>query len=143
MFWMGDFSSHANVGSAKSPGTPKQCRTPRRCKYSKRNCPIGMRAGNGGAAGAEDGAASGSTALPLPLRRRAGEEGLFGRCDEPRLIFIRSLYERPPGVLPSKDIIRCRRNLPLDPPIGAPARKKKARRCGPCVNHNLHGPNVS
>src|SRR3954468_18758545 len=44
---IGDFSSQAKVGSAKSPGTPKLCLTPRRCRYSKRNCPSGIRAGNG------------------------------------------------------------------------------------------------
>src|SRR3954467_8663502 len=44
--WMGDFSSQAKVGRAKSPGTPKLWRTPRRWRYSKRNCPIGIRAGN-------------------------------------------------------------------------------------------------
>src|SRR4051812_3068445 len=42
---IGDFSSQANVGSAKSPGTPKLCLTPRRWRYSNRNCPSGMRGG--------------------------------------------------------------------------------------------------
>src|SRR3954468_15319086 len=46
---IGDLSSQAKVGRAKSPGTPKLCRTPRRCRYSNRNCPIGMRAGNAAA----------------------------------------------------------------------------------------------
>src|SRR6185436_4985588 len=54
-----DFSSHANVGSAKSPGTPKLCRTPRRWRYSKRNCPMGIRAGNRPA----------SAAAPCPAAR--------------------------------------------------------------------------
>src|SRR4051795_11100520 len=44
---IGDLSSQAKVGRAKSPGTPKLCRTPRRWRYSNRNCPMGMRAGNG------------------------------------------------------------------------------------------------
>src|SRR5213075_1497262 len=47
MDWIGDFSSQAKVGRAKSPGTPKLWRTPRRWRYSKRNWPRGMRAGKG------------------------------------------------------------------------------------------------
>src|SRR5712691_11304882 len=47
MLWILDFSSHANVGNAKSPGTPKLWRTPQRCRYSKRNSPNGMLGENG------------------------------------------------------------------------------------------------
>src|SRR5687767_6863378 len=49
-----DFSSHAKVGSAKSPGTPKLCRTPRRWRYSKRNCPSGIDGGMAFVAAAAD-----------------------------------------------------------------------------------------
>src|SRR5688572_10280536 len=50
-----DFSSHAKVGRAKSPGTPKLCRTPRRCRYSNKNAPIGIRAGTASACPLDDG----------------------------------------------------------------------------------------
>src|SRR3954463_7099378 len=74
---IGDLSSQAKVGRAKSPGTPKLCRTPRRWRYSNRNCPMGIRAGNGWATPPRRPAACGlaSVLRAVPLRP-LGADGL-------------------------------------------------------------------
>ena len=125
MFWIGDFSSHAKVGSAKSPGTPKQCRTPRRCRYSKRNCPIGIRAGNGDTA---ESAESGCAALPLSWG--AGIRGFSRRCDARRLRLIRSLEESPRFSL-AFDIIGNWRSVPIGTTNLGRAKKKRVRQSEP------------
>src|SRR5439155_13786002 len=92
---MGDLSSQAKVGRAKSPGTPKLWRTPRRWRYSNRNWPMGIRGGSG-----PDDADRRSTAwgfaVALPLARarplpRGGADGLSDSVIGRVLVFLRAI----------------------------------------------------
>src|SRR6266540_88603 len=79
-----DFSSHVNVGKAKSPGSPKLWRTPRRYRYSKRNCPNGIVGGKESAWGRRvffARAGDASTRSPLPVGKRTASR-TAGSVDE-------------------------------------------------------------
>src|SRR5438552_498645 len=93
---MGERSSQAKVGRAKSPGTPKLWRTPRRWRYSNRNWPIGIRAGSAPDDAARRSTAAGGLALVRPLPRacpfpRGGAEGLSDSVIGRVLVFLRAI----------------------------------------------------